>query len=130
MTVPPKIPVLAAVINRDSKFLICQRPREKRHGGLWEFPGGKLESSENWEQAAIRELREELDVSVTSVDEPLLSIQDEGSPFTIVFVPVEIDGEPKPLEHADLRWVESADLPLFDLAPSDRRFAKWLLNQA
>ena len=42
-----KIPVLAAVVGQEGKMLICQRPRDKRHGGLWEFPGGKIEEGES-----------------------------------------------------------------------------------
>jgi 8-oxo-dGTP diphosphatase len=42
----PVVRVLAAVIERDGKYLICRRPQHKRHGGLWEFPGGKFEAGE------------------------------------------------------------------------------------
>jgi len=52
--------VVAAVIERDGKYLLCQRPQGKRYGGLWEFPGGKLLAGESLLEAARRELREEL----------------------------------------------------------------------
>ena len=54
--------VLAAVIKRNERYLICKRPENKRHGGLWEFPGGKIEIGESNFEAAVRELREELGV--------------------------------------------------------------------
>src|SRR5688572_7033833 len=77
------IRVLAAVVHRNGKYLICQRPLNKRHGGLWEFPGGKIESGETNLDAAQRELQEELSVSVTGVRAVLFSSQDPGSEFVI-----------------------------------------------
>jgi 8-oxo-dGTP pyrophosphatase MutT (NUDIX family) len=120
------INVLAAVVVRQGKYLICKRPAHKRHGGLWEFPGGKLEENEGWVEAAQRELLEELQLEVVDVGEPLLSIHDEGSPFTIVFVEVGVRGEPQLLEHDDYAWASTTELVTFDLAPSDLRFATWL----
>jgi 8-oxo-dGTP pyrophosphatase MutT (NUDIX family) len=58
MTVPT-ITVLAAVVTRDGRWLLCRRPDHKRHGGCWEFPGGKLEPGETHGQAAARELMED-----------------------------------------------------------------------
>src|SRR5450432_2765139 len=74
-----KTRVVAAVIQRGDEYLICQRPAHKRHGGLWEFPGGKLEPGETTFDAATRELREELDVHVVAVGDLMLSIDDPGS---------------------------------------------------
>ena len=59
--------VIAAVVWRGDRLLVCQRPAHKRHGGLWEFPGGKVEAGESDAAAARRELREELGVEVTAV---------------------------------------------------------------
>ena len=123
------IDVLSAVVVRDGKFLICKRPTHKRHGGLWEFPGGKLEEDEDWLAAAKRELSEELDVNVVDVGDPLLAIHDEGSQFNIVFVITTIVGDPTPLEHEEIAWVSVDDLTKYNLAPSDRRFATWLVGQ-
>lgn len=128
ITETPKIHVVAAVIERASRYLACRRPHHKRHGGLWEFPGGKLEPGESLFDAALRELREELGVGVTTVDEPLLSVADAGSAFVIDFVPTEIVGEPTCLEHSELRWVTPTQLDQLDLAPSDRQFADFLLS--
>ena len=126
----PPIPVLAAVIQRCGRYLVCQRPALKRHGGLWEFPGGKLEPGESLLHAANRELSEELDVTALEVSEPLFSIADPGSPFVIEFVPTMISGEPACLEHAELRWAPLAELPDLPLAPSDRKFVEFLLAAA
>lgn len=108
-------------------MLICQRPPHKRHGGLWEFPGGKLEPGESDADAARRELLEELGVTVTAVGPELLTIHDEGSAFWIAFVPVDIDGEPTCLEHSALAWATADELAAYVLAPSDRRFAEWMV---
>jgi len=121
-----KIRVVAAVIERDGNFLICKRPADKRHGGLWEFPGGKLEPGETLQAAAHRELAEELGVKVRSCGEQRFAIDDPDSSFVIEFHPVEIDGNPACLEHSALTWVTVPDMLLMDLAPSDRRFALFL----
>lgn len=60
--------VVAALIRRGNTFLICQRPRNKARGLLWEFVGGKVEPGETREQALIRECREELDITLTVGD--------------------------------------------------------------
>lgn len=117
--------VLAAVIRRQGRYLLCLRPPEKRHGGLWEFPGGKLEGDESLAQAAQRELMEELGVDVTGCGTLLFAHQEGGSPFRIEFVPVEIEGEPQALEHSAVRWVSIEESECLPMAPSDRAFAEW-----
>jgi mutator protein MutT len=121
----PVVRVLAAVIRRQGRYLLCLRPSRKRHGGLWEFPGGKLEPGETLAQGAHRELGEELGTTVTDCGPVLFSHREAGSPFQIEFVPVEIAGEPQALEHEELRWVSAVELKLLPLAPSDRAFAEW-----
>lgn len=130
MSVPSDsfISVLAAVITHEDRYLICQRPLNKRHGGLWEFPGGKVEPGESLLDAANRELTEELNVAAISVGDPIFSVHDEGSPFVINFVPSEIAGVPICLEHADVRWASLEDIQHLDLAPSDRQFVRFLLD--
>jgi len=123
MTEPP-IRVIAAVISRGDELLVCQRPLDKRHGGLWEFPGGKCEAGESDEAAARRELREELGVGVLEVGDAELAIADPGSPFLIVFMPVRITGTPACHEHIALRWGTAEQLMSLPLAPSDRRFVE------
>jgi mutator protein MutT len=118
------IRVIAAVITRDSYHLICQRPAHKRHGGLWEFPGGKCEPGETDLAAITRELREELGVEVTNVGPEVFAIDDPGSSFRIAFLPVSVDGEPACHEHSAVSWKRLAELPDLPLAPSDRRFVE------
>jgi 8-oxo-dGTP pyrophosphatase MutT (NUDIX family) len=118
------IRVLAAVIQRDERLLVCQRPHQKRHGGLWEFPGGKLKDRETDLEAARRELQEELGVHVTDVGPVERSVKDPGSDFVIEFLPVTIQGEPRCLEHEALAWKREEELLDLELAPSDRRYVQ------
>jgi len=123
------IPVLAAVARRAGRFLVGRRPEEKRHGGLWEFPGGKMGPEESLLGAARRELREELDLSVEAVGDVLFEARDPGSPFLIRFVAVEVDGEPRALEHHEVGWYAPEELLRLPLAPSDALFVReWLLQ--
>jgi mutator protein MutT len=120
--------VLAAVIQRQGRYLVCLRPRGKRHGGLWEFPGGKLEPDESLRQAAARELQEELGAEPTAYGPLLFTHREAGSPFQIEFLEVEIAGKPEALEHEELRWASVEELAILPLAPSDSAFARRLLR--
>lgn len=124
------ITVVAAVIRRDGRYLICRRPPGKRHGGLWEFPGGKLHDGETVADAVRRELSEELHVELARVGEVRARIPDPGSSFVIHFVEVEIAGEPRSTEHQAIAWVSAADLRDYPLAPSDRAFVRSLTASA
>lgn len=127
VTATPLIRVLAAVIREGDRYLACQRPAHKRHGGLWEFPGGKVEKGESDLDGMRRELREELGVEVVDLGRELFAIHDADSPFLIVFKETTIQGTPVCIEHIELRWGQMADLAQLPLAPSDRRFAERVL---
>jgi 8-oxo-dGTP diphosphatase len=114
--------VLAAVIRRGERYLICKRPAGKRHAGAWEFPGGKLLPGESLHDAAVREIAEELGTRVTGVGEVLFERRDEGSVFVIAFVPVSMAGVPRALEHVEIRWAGVGEIADMELAPVDRLF--------
>ena len=118
------IRVIAAVISRGDKLLVCQRPPHKRHGGLWEFPGGKVEPNEDDETAVRRELREELGLDLLEIGAPELEVADPGSPYLIAFIPVRAAGEPRAHEHSALAWGTPVELLALPLAPSDRRYVE------
>ena len=124
------IPVIAAVIHRDGRYLVGRRPVEKRHGGLWEFPGGKVDAGESWLEAVHRELAEELDMGATATGALLLSVHDDGSPFVIHFLEVEATGEPTPLEHSAVGWYTPDEMAELPLAPADARFVSRLRSGA
>jgi 8-oxo-dGTP pyrophosphatase MutT (NUDIX family) len=118
------IPVVAAVIRRDDRYLVGRRPPAKRHGGLWEFPGGKLLDGESRLATAARELDEELGLEVASLGRLLFSVEDVGSPFVIEFYETDASGSPRALEHTEIGWFTVDELARMELAPADARFVR------
>ena len=116
------IPVVAAIIRRENKVLLGRRPDHKRHGGLWEFPGGKIDEGETEADAVTRELLEEFGVETISVGRVIYECRDPGSPFLVRFLDVGIRGKPEPTEHTEIGWFELDSLPTLGLAPCDARF--------
>ena len=123
---PTPIRVLAAVIEKNGVWLLGKRPQDKKHGGLWEFPGGKLEPGETASEAAHRELAEEMALTVTSLGECLFTTQDPGSPYLIEFIEVSVADDPQNLEHEAIGWFALDEMVTLDLAPSDRLFIDFL----
>ena len=120
------IPVVAAVVRHSDTYLVARRPDHKRHGGMWEFPGGKVLEDETMLEAVSRELLEELGVATVSIGERVFSARDEGTAFVIHFVETDISGEPRSIEHSGIRWVALEELKTMSLAPSDAAFVAQL----
>jgi len=118
---PPALQVVGAAIVRDGLVLCALRPPGGPIGGLWEFPGGKVEPEETQRAAIVRECQEELGVIVQPI-EPLASstmIYPRG-PITLTTLRCElVAGEPAPTEHAELRWVPISQIASLDWAPLD-----------
>lgn len=121
-----RIDVVAAVIGRKGRYLLGRRPEDKRHGGRWEFPGGKLRDQETFLDAARRELREELGLVAASMGRQLGAIHDDGSPFTVHFVEIVAVGEPVAREHAEVGWFTPDEMASMELAPADSSFVDQL----
>ena len=115
--------VAVALVDPDGRVLIAQRPDDKSMAGLWEFPGGKIEAGERPEQALIRELGEELGITV---QEACLA------PFTFashtyggfhLLMPLYVcrrwDGDPRPRHHAALKWVRPKDMKDYPMPAAD-----------
>lgn len=122
------VEVVAALIWREGRFLICQRPAHKARGLLWEFAGGKVEPGETKRQALIRECREELGVEVRVGDvytELTHAYPDLTVRLTLFCAEIE-QGEPKLLEHAALRWITPAEISGFDFCPADEEILRLL----
>ena len=120
------IRVVAAVLRRGDALLVGRRPESKRHGGMWEFPGGKIDPGETPTDTARRELAEELELKVTHVGDLLHAVRDGSSSFVIEFYPVESEGEPVPHEHSEIAWLPPEELSSRSLAPADDAFVRWL----
>lgn len=108
-----RIHVMAAVIRRpDGRILIAKRPEHAHQGGLWEFPGGKLEPGETRQQALGRELYEELGIRVTQA-RPLIDIRHDYPDKSVrldVWQVDGFDGEPRGAEGQPIRWVAPHEL--------------------
>ena len=114
--------VTAAIIYKDDRILMCQRPKGKRCELLWEFPGGKLEKDETLENCIIRECREELDVSV--IPEHIVGAveYDYGDiSVRITFFLCSVYGDsPKCIEHNSIDWLSFDEISKLELCPADR----------
>lgn len=112
-----------ALIDRDGRVLLAQRPAGKRMAGLWEFPGGKIETGETPEAALIRELGEELGIDTAeSCLAPLTFASHSYDDFhllMLVYVCRKWSGTPRPLEGGELAWVRTSRLRDYDMPPAD-----------
>ena len=113
-----------ALLDRDNRVLLAQRPPEKPMGGLWEFPGGKIKPGETPEKALMREIKEELDIdSWESCLAPLSFASHSYDTFHLLmplYVCRKWIGQPVPIEHSDLRWVRPGDLNTYPMPPADK----------
>lgn len=115
--------VACALIDADRRVLIAQRPADKTMGGLWEFPGGKLEKGESPEEALIRELREELAIDTSAACLAPLSFASFSYENFHLLMPLYVcrkwHGTPQALEHQALKWVRPQKLRDYDMPPAD-----------
>ena len=126
------VPVVAALIWDEGRFMICQRPAHKARGLLWEFVGGKVEPGETKEQALARECREELDVAL-EVGSVFMEVTHTYPDMTVqltLFNAAIREGEPKLLEHKDLRWITPAEIPQYTFCPADKEILERIIAAA
>lgn len=122
------VEVVAALIYRGNRFMICQRPAHKARGLMWEFVGGKVEPGETKRQALVRECREELGVTV-SVGDVFHEVVHEYPDITVrltLFLATIESGEPKKLEHNDIRWILPCEIPEYSFCPADEEILSLL----
>ena len=113
--------VTAGVLGRDGKFLIAKRKKDDVLGGLWEFPGGKIEEGETAEECLARELKEELDITV-EVGELITSNKHKypHGYFELIAYRVKyISGEIVLNDHDDFKWVTIDEMDNFEFPPAD-----------
>ena len=116
------INVVAGIIkNDDESILIAQRNIHKSQGGLWEFPGGKIEQGETKEEAIVREIKEELKIDILlirCVDEKVFKYPEK----TINLIAIECKYEGGTLiktEHEAVKWVKPEEMKEYRFAPAD-----------
>jgi 8-oxo-dGTP diphosphatase len=129
-SLPIQIIVAAALVNADGWVLIGQRPADKSLGGLWEFPGGKLEPGETPEQALVRELEEELGIKA-KIDclAPFVFASQAYETFHLL-MPLYLlrrwEGQVTRREHQALAWVKPIKLFDYPMPPADAPLCAYL----
>ncbi len=123
-----RIEVSAALIFRSGQLLITQRLAKAHLGGLWEFPGGKRETGETFEQCLVREIREELgiEISVGELFEEISHDYPEKFVHLKFFICKLISGEPQPLDCAAVKWISKSELSNFDFPAADAQLLEKL----
>jgi 8-oxo-dGTP diphosphatase len=119
-----------ALIDADNRVLIAQRPVGKSMAGLWEFPGGKIETGETPEQALHRELREELGIEVCLTCLAPFNFASHAYETFHLLMPLYIcrtwEGEIVPREGQTVAWVKALDLTNYAMPPADLPLIPWL----
>ena len=114
--------VTAAIVVQNGKILLTRRPQDKRHPGMWEFPGGKVDPGESPEEALRRELFEELGVAaaVDRIFEVVHYRYEWGAVLILAYSCTIVSGPLKNLGVAEHLWVLPGELPHFEILPADQ----------
>ncbi len=119
-----------ALIDRDNRVLLAKRPEQAELGGLWEFPGGKVEAGETPETALLRELDEELSIGTwDSCLAPLTFASYSYGGFHLLmplYACRKWTGAPQPNAHSELRWVKAREIASYPMPPADRHIGPML----
>lgn len=113
---------VGVIVNADGKILIAKRPLSAHQGGLWEFPGGKVDAGETIEQALVRELREELAIDVLA-SQPLIQIRHHYPDKSVLLDVRKITqflGTPIGNEGQPIQWVDAKELNKFEFPAANR----------
>lgn len=131
----PDLTVVAALILRDSKILVCQRRRDDSHALQWEFPGGKVEPGETPQKALARELREELAIEATIGRELFRGryrYREFRQELELIFFQANIDRS-APLQNLvfeGFEWADPDSLSRYDFLQADEEFVALLATSA
>lgn len=120
------ITVLAAIIEKEGRFLLCRRAPGRSNAGKWEFPGGKLEAGETEQQCLARELREELGVEA-EVGEFAGEFLEQDGRFLIRYYRAILKSDNLTLsDHDGAEWVGREGLLMYEMTTADREMASFL----
>lgn len=125
------VEVVAALIWKEGRFLACQRPVHKARGFLWEFVGGKVEKNETHAQALTRECVEELGIKI-QVKDLFMDVVHRYPDIDVhlfLYNAIITTGEPRLLEHNDLRWITPDEIPSLQFCPADDDILKEIINR-
>ena len=124
--IPTWQPVVAlALEGTEGRWLMHRRPAHKHHGGLWEFPGGKVEATENPREALVREIREELGIDIAAGSLSPAGFADDlsatvGLPIVILlYKTAQWAGQPQALEGGEVGWFTCEEIERLDRPPLD-----------
>lgn len=129
---PVLLIVAAALIDADGQIFVQRRRVDRHMGGLWEFPGGKLETGESPEIALVRELKEELGIEVET--EALVPATFSTAPLNdnllilLLYTCRMWRGKPAPLDADEARWLPASGLHMLDMPPADAPFIPILME--
>ena len=135
-----RIQVVAAVIFRFDKtlaqsennhILIARRADHLHQGGLWEFPGGKVEKGETHHQSLVRELQEEINITITSAS-PMMQISHDYIDKSVtldIWKVIEFEGNPEGAEGQEIRWVSMDELRNYDFPVANQPILQKLLGE-
>jgi 8-oxo-dGTP diphosphatase len=125
----PMKQVAVGILRKNGSVLVCQRKRGSRYELKWEFPGGKVEAGESFDQCLRREIREELSVEVQGIDEMEIqrSHYSDGGTFEVAYCFVNsFEGEPRNNVFEQVRWVTTEELNKLDILEGNREIVKKL----
>lgn len=116
------IEVVAGIIYKDDKFLIAKRNLKKSQGGLWEFPGGKVELGETYENALIREIKEEFnaDIIVNEFVGENIHHYPEKDIKLLFYKATLLSNQIELLEHEDYKWITKKEKDNYEFAEADK----------
>jgi 8-oxo-dGTP diphosphatase len=127
--VPERIIVVAAVIERDGRFLVARRLKGTHLAGYWEFPGGKVHADETQEDALRREIAEELNTGISNMRKIFFTAH--AYPERVVelhFYRGELAGQPQPVLGQELRWITREEFGAMEFPPADAELIGGLIN--
>lgn len=126
----PVIPCGVAIIQRGREFLIAQRNTDDTFGSFWEFPGGKKNPGETFEECVVREAKEELGIDV-AVNRKFMEIRktyNEKIIWLNFYLCAHLSGDPRPLDCQDVRWTDALELKNFQFPPANERVIDRLIR--
>ena len=120
--------VVCAIIVSEGRFFLARRPENKDSGGLWEFPGGKVDEGETYQEAIVREIKEELSLDVVAhqVYPSVVKTNDLG---TIELIPIRVLAfgyDVELTEHSDYKWCDISDADSMSLCPGDEEILQMI----